>query len=143
MFRENALVVFAPTLKKDACLMKPLSVVVYQCNHQSAESLAQSLYNHFRLVNVACDLAELRRAIPRHSADVAIVDLEQTQLEDIRQLREDFAATSIVCTHRLADERMWAQALAAGAVDCCAGSDVRAIVLAASHTPVVSHAHAA
>lgn len=123
--------------------MKPLSVVVYQCNRECAEWLAKSLYNHFRLVNVARDLEELRLAIPRHSADVAIVDLERTGLEVVRQLHDDFAATSIVCTHRLADERLWAQALGAGAVDCCAGSDVRAIVLAATHTLVVPHAHAA
>ncbi len=123
--------------------MKPLSVVVYQCNHQNAESLAKSLHNHFRLVNVARDLDELRRAIPRHRADVAIVDLEQAGLEDIRQLSQEFSGTSIVCTHRLADERMWVQALAAGALDCCAGSDIRAIVLAATNTPLVPHAHAA
>lgn len=123
--------------------MKPLSVVVYQIDSKSAESLANSLYNHFRVVNVASDLDELRSAIPRHRADVAIVDLERTGLDDVRQLLREFAETSIVCTHRLADERMWTEALAAGAVDCCASSDVRAIVLAASHTPVVSHAHAA
>jgi DNA-binding NarL/FixJ family response regulator len=123
--------------------MKPLSVVVYQYSHETAESLAKSLYNHFRVVNVAHNLDELRHAIPRHSADVAIVDLERTGLEDIRQLHKDFAGTSIVCVHRLADEGMWIQALAAGAVDCCASSDVRAIVLAASNTSVVSHAHAA
>jgi hypothetical protein len=38
---------------------------------------------------------------------------------------------------------MWTSALAAGAVDCCYSSDVRAIVLAASHTKPISHAHAA
>lgn len=123
--------------------MKPLSVIVFQINSKSAESLAKSLYNHFRVVNVAGDLDELRRAIPRHSADVAIVDLERTGLDDVRQLHQEFTATSIVCTHRLADERMWSQALAAGAVDCCASSDVRAIVLAASNMPFESHAHAA
>jgi DNA-binding NarL/FixJ family response regulator len=123
--------------------MRPLSVVVYQCNHESAESLAKSLYNHFRVVNVARDLDELRQAIPRHRADVAIVDMERTDLEDIQQLRHEFVATRIVCIHRLADERLWTQALAAGAVDCCASSDVRAIVLAASNMLVVSHSHAA
>jgi DNA-binding NarL/FixJ family response regulator len=123
--------------------MKPLSVVVYQYNLESAESLAKCLYTHFRVVNVARDLDDLRRAIPRHSADVAIVDMERTALEEIQQLRKEFAATSIVCIHRLADERLWTQALAAGAIDCCASSDVRAIVLAASNTTVVSHSHAA
>jgi DNA-binding NarL/FixJ family response regulator len=123
--------------------MRPLSVVVYQCNHEGAESLAKSLYNHFRVVNVARDLDELRSAIPRHRADVAIVDMERTALEDIQQLRQEFVSTRIVCIHRLADERLWTQALAAGAVDCCASSDVRAIVLAASNMLVVSHSHAA
>jgi DNA-binding NarL/FixJ family response regulator len=123
--------------------MKPLSVVVYQCNHESAESLAKSLYSHFRVVNVARDLDELRRAILRHSADVAIVDMERTALEDIQRLRQEFVSTRIVCIHRLADERLWTEALAAGAVDCCASSDVRAIVLAASNMLVVSHSHAA
>jgi DNA-binding NarL/FixJ family response regulator len=123
--------------------MKPLSVVVFQMDNKSAESLANSLCNHFRLVNVASDLDDLRRAIPRHRADVAIVDLERTRLDDVRQLLKEFTGTSIVCTHRLADERMWTEALAAGAADCCTSSDVRAIVLAASHTPLESHAHAA
>jgi DNA-binding NarL/FixJ family response regulator len=123
--------------------MKPLSVVVFQVDNKSAESLANSLCNHFRVVNVASDLDELKCAIPRHHADVAIVDLERTGMEDVRQLLKEFTGTSVVCTHRLADERMWSEALAAGAVDCCASSDVRAIVLAASHTPFVPHAHAA
>jgi len=120
--------------------MKPLSVVVFQGDGRSAESLAHSLHNHFRLVNVARDLEELRSAIPRHRADVAIVDLELARLDDVQQLCRQFTGTSIVCTHRLADERMWTLALAAGAVDCCTSSDVRAIVLAASNTPPMSHA---
>jgi len=123
--------------------MKPLSVVILPGNGKIAESLAKSLHNHFRVVNLAGNLDELRCAIPQHAADVAIVDLERAGLEDVLKLRQDFSSTSIVCTHRLADERMWTQALAAGAVDCCASSDVRAIVLAASHTGYVTHAHAA
>ena len=56
--------------------MKPLSVIVFQNSSRNAESLAKSLYPHFRMVNVARDLNELRNSIPRHRADVAIVDLE-------------------------------------------------------------------
>jgi len=123
--------------------MKPLSIIVFQSDGKSAESLANSLCKHFRLVNVARDLAELRLAIPRHRADVAIVDLEFARLDDVQQLRQDFSQVSIVCTHRLADEKMWSQALAAGAVDCCASSDVRAIVLAVGNMPPASHYHAA
>jgi len=123
--------------------MKPLSVVVAQSNSKTAELLAKSLYNYFRAINVAGGLEELRNAIPRHSADVAIVDLELATLDDVQRLAREFADTTIVCTHRLADERMWSQALAAGAADCCHTSDVRAIVLAASHTKPLSQSHAA
>lgn len=123
--------------------MKPLSVVILSGNGKIAESLAKSLHNHFRVVNLAGNMDELRRAIPRHAVDVAIVDLERARMEDILALRKEFSSTSIVCTHRLADEHMWTQALAAGAVDCCSSSDVRAIVLAASQTGFATHAHAA
>jgi DNA-binding NarL/FixJ family response regulator len=123
--------------------MKPLSVVVFQNNSRNAESLAKSLYPHFRMVNVARDLNELRNSIPRHRADVAIVDLELAGMDDVRRLKHDFSATTIVCTHRLADEKMWSRALAAGAIDCCATSDVRSIVLAASQMPQMAHSHAA
>ncbi|HLW55144.1 MAG TPA: hypothetical protein VKW06_20105 [Candidatus Angelobacter sp.] len=123
--------------------MKPLSVIVFQNNAKNAESLAKSLYPHFRVVNVARNLDELRNFIPRHRADVAIVDLELAGLNDVQSLKKDFAATTIVCTHRLADEKMWSRALAAGAVDCCASSDVRSIVLAASQLTQMAHSHAA
>jgi len=123
--------------------MKPLSVVVAQRNGKAAEILAKSLYNHFRVVHLSGNLDELWLAIPRNRADVAIVDLELASLSDVQQLKREFSATTIVCTHRLADEKMWVDALAAGASDCCYSSDVRAIVLAASLTKTVSHSHAA
>lgn len=123
--------------------MKPLSVVVAQSNGKTAEVLARSLYNHFRVVNVAENLDDLRHAIPRHRADVVIVDLELAPLNQVQILTREFKATRVICTHRLADEKMWSDALAAGAADCCYSSDVRAIVLAASETKTVSHAHAA
>ncbi|HEY2390798.1 MAG TPA: hypothetical protein VGK22_06465 [Candidatus Angelobacter sp.] len=123
--------------------MKPLTVVVAQSNRKTAEMLVKSLYNHFRVVHLTADMNELRQAIPRNRADVVIVDLELATIHEVHELKQEFIATTIVCTHRLADEKMWTDALAAGASDCCYSSDVRAIVLAASHTKTVSHAHAA
>jgi DNA-binding NarL/FixJ family response regulator len=123
--------------------MKPLTVVVAQSNSQTAEMMAKSLYTHFRVVHLTANMNELRQAIPRNRADVVIIDLELATLHEVQQLKQEFVATTIVCTHRLADEKMWTDALAAGASDCCYSSDVRAIVLAASHTKTVSHAHAA
>lgn len=123
--------------------MKPLSVVVAQGNGKAAEMLAKSLYNHFRVVHTVGNLDDLRHGISKHRADVAIIDLELAALSEVQRIKREFSATTIVCTHRLADEKMWTEALAAGACDCCYTSDVRAIVLAASNTKTVSHAHAA
>ena len=123
--------------------MKPLSVVVAQNSPRAADVLVKSLYNHFRVVNKASDLSELRHSIPKYRADVAVVDLELADLPQLQRLKKEFAGTTFVCTHRLADEKMWTEALAAGAADCCHTSDVRAIVLAATQIKPVSHAHAA
>jgi DNA-binding NarL/FixJ family response regulator len=123
--------------------MRPLSVIVAQSNAKTGEFLTQSLYDHFRVVHTAGNLNELLHSIPKHRADVAVVDLELADLEGVRQLAHQFSSTKIVCTHRLADEKMWTDALAAGAADCCNSSDVRAIVLAAGSVKPISHAHAA
>jgi len=123
--------------------MKPLSVVVAQSNPKAAESLAQSLYNYFRVINTANNLDGLFHSIPKHRADVVIVDLELADIAQVQRIKNQFSGTTIVCTHRLADEKMWAEALAAGASDCCHSSDVRAIVLAATNIKTMSHAHAA
>src|SRR5437016_6636826 len=111
--------------------MKPLSVVVAQSNPKAAESLAQSLYNYFRVINTVSNLDGLLHSVLKNRADVVIVDLELADIVQVQRLRDQFSGATIVCTHRLADEKMWAEALAAGASDCCHSSDVRAIVLAA------------
>lgn len=123
--------------------MKPLSVVVAQNSAKVGETLAKSLYNHFRVVMTASSLSDLMHSIPKHRADVAIVDLELADIRQVEELVRQFSSTTVVCTHRLADEKMWTEALAAGAADCCNSSDVRAIVLAASNVKPLSHAHAA
>jgi len=108
--------------------MRPLNVVVAQSDSKHAEHLAASLHSHFRSVAVARSLEELRTAIPKHGARVAIVDLELVGLPDLEHLHQSFGGTSIVCTHRVADEEMWASALAAGATDMCSSTDVADIV---------------
>ncbi|HLJ87821.1 MAG TPA: hypothetical protein VKZ53_13430 [Candidatus Angelobacter sp.] len=123
--------------------MRPLSVVIAQKDSNSSEVLIKSLWNHFRVVHAAHDLNELRSMIPQHRIDVAVVDLELADLAHIKQLKHEFAEIVIVCTHRLADESMWVEALAAGAADCCHSSDVRSIVLAVTSTKLLPHSHAA
>jgi DNA-binding NarL/FixJ family response regulator len=123
--------------------MKPLNIVVAQHDTFSAEALATSLQHHFHVVALARSLDEVRSAIPKHRADVAVIDLEMTSLNDIDALHREFRGVDIVCTHRLADEHLWTQALAAGATDCCHPSDVRSIVFAATRTVPIARTSAA
>ena len=108
--------------------MQPLNVVVASSDSQAAAQLAASLNPHFRTVSVARSLDEIRHAIPKHRAQLAIVDMELASVEDVRRLTREFGHTSIVCTHRIPDEEMWASVLAAGAIDCCSTDDPAGIV---------------
>jgi DNA-binding NarL/FixJ family response regulator len=108
--------------------MRPLNVVVAQMDSRNAERLAACLYDHFRSVSVARSLEELRDAIPKHRADVAIVDLELVALPELEDLHQKHRSTTLVCTHRVADEEMWAQALSAGASDMCTSTDLKEVV---------------
>lgn len=123
--------------------MKPLSVVVAQRNGQTLEFLSKSLNSHFRVITKAAGLDDILQAIPSQTADAAIVDLELLGLKDVQQIHNKFPGVTIVCTHRLPDEKMWTLALSAGASDCCYSSDVRAIVQAASSLRPMTRAHAA
>lgn len=112
--------------------MKPLTVVVAQQDPKCAEVLAASLNPHFRAVSVARSVDELRTAIPKHRADLAVVDLELASLPDIAELHREFPQTVVVCTHRTPDEEMWPSVIEAGASDFCQNTDVRSIVMAVS-----------
>ena len=87
--------------------------------------------------------AEIAAAVARYRAPFAIVDLELVDLASLRSLCSEFPATAFVCIHRLADDRMWADALAMGAVDCCHSSDVRGILMASERYVVLSRSHSA
>ncbi len=122
--------------------MKPLSVVIAQNDPKNAEHLAASLHSHFRAVSVARSIEELRSAIPKHRADLAVVDLELASLPDIAELHRQFPTTVVVCTHRSPDEEMWPSVMDAGASDFCQTSDVRSIVMAVSRETRVNGAAA-
>ena len=110
--------------------MQPWNVVIANRDSQSAAQLAASLNTYFRNVSVVRSLDEVRHAIPMHRAQLAILDLEMASVKDVEQLAREFNHTSIVCTHRIPDDEMWAAALAAGAIDCCQNADVASIVQA-------------
>ncbi|MGB9103397.1 MAG: hypothetical protein WCC59_01450 [Terriglobales bacterium] len=123
--------------------MQPLNVVIANRDSQSASQLAASLNTYYRIVSVVRSLDEVRSAIPKHRAQLAILDLELASVADVERLAREFNHTSIVCTHRIPDDEMWASALAAGAIDCCPSDDAAGIVNAVDRYVKRARANAA
>lgn len=99
--------------------MEPLTIVLCQPDAETAQVLAENLGRHFRSVHLADTSDEIRLHIVRHQADVLVLDLENCCLSEVKRLRYEFPGLSIVCTHRLADNELWAKALSEGATDMC------------------------
>jgi len=70
-------------------------------------------------------LSELRNLLSQYSIQTAVLDLAMVSSEEIVGLQK--RGMQIVCTHHFADDSMWAEALAAGALDCCFDDDAPAI----------------
>jgi DNA-binding NtrC family response regulator len=121
---------------------RPTAVIV-QSDNVSAATLAAALQTQCRSVHVTHSPDEARAAVPRHRADIVIADLELMRLPEIQLLHHEFGNVSIVCTHRIPDDHMWAEALQAGAVDCCRTSDVGAIMEAATRNLKMARSRAA
>jgi DNA-binding response OmpR family regulator len=122
--------------------MQALNIVVYQREPRLAQDLAYTLSHHYHAVYVATSVDELRVDIPRHRADVAVVDMEASCLDEVALLHREFPAVSIVCTHRIADEEMWTAALNAGASDMCPASDTEQIATSAERSAMFEHGRA-
>jgi len=123
--------------------MRPINAVLAYHDARSAERLAASLRSQFRNLIVAKSPEELSSALSRLRAPFAVVDLELINCSELKQLCAQFPSTAFVCIHRLADDLMWTEALAMGAVDCCHSSDVRGILLASERYVGISRFHAA
>ncbi len=121
--------------------MRPINVVLAYHDALSAERLAASFRNHFRSLAVAKSLEETCSAMERLHAPFAVVDLELIDMAALKRLCAQFPSTAFVCVHRLADDRMWSEALAMGAVDCCHSSDVRGILVASERYVVLARSH--
>ena len=99
--------------------MEPLSVVLYQNDPGTAEILAVSLAQHFDSVYLARTCAEVRPAVARHRAEALVLDLETLGPGEVERLHHEFPGLCIVGTHRLADDKLWAEAMSLGAADIC------------------------
>lgn len=114
-------------------------VIVAQSDCVVAEHLAAQLHQYFHNISVARDIEEMRHMIHRHGAEVVIFDLDLADYDELRALANEFHSIGFVCTHRVPDEDMWKQSLEAGAVDCCANSDIHEIVRASRRVGHVLH----
>lgn len=108
--------------------MEHLNVVLFQNDAGAAKALAFSLSQHPASVHQARSPEEIPKVIARHRADVLVLDLERSGLSQVERLHHDFPDLSIVCTHRLADEELWTEALNQGAADMCVPWDTQDIV---------------
>lgn len=112
--------------------MRAINIVLAHRDAASATGLVASLHREFRNTTLATTVGEIRTALLKFRAPFAVVDLELIGQSDLRRLCSDFPATAFVCIHRLADDQMWSDALAMGAMDCCLAGDLRGILLAAN-----------
>jgi DNA-binding response OmpR family regulator len=99
--------------------MEPLSVVLYQKDPRTAQSLVASLSQHFKSVHLAGTYQEVGAAVARHHAEAVVLDLETSGPDEVNRLHHQFPALCIVGTHRLADDKLWTEALNLGASDIC------------------------
>jgi len=123
--------------------MRPMNAVLAHHEPGAAQHLTASLNKEFRNLLVAKTAFELRSSVARYRAPFAVIDLELISLGELKELCREFPATAFVAIHRLADDRMWAEALAAGAVDCCHCDDLRGILMAAERYVVLSRTRTA
>ena len=99
--------------------MEPLCVVLYQDDPSTAQTLAVSLSQYFSSVHLARTCQEVRPAVAQHRAEAVVLDLETSGPDEVKRLHHDFPDLCIVGTHRLADDKLWAEALSLGASDIC------------------------
>jgi len=99
--------------------METLRVVLYQNDPRIAQVLAVSLSQHFDSVHLARTCEEVRPAVARHRAEALVLDLETSGPDEVDRLHREFPGLCIVGTHRLADDKLWAEAMSLGASDIC------------------------
>ena len=100
------------------------NILVVENNPQ----VARSLSSHFHSVHLMRTGEELRERIAKNRPEAVILDMEQSRLSDIRNLRHEFPSLPILCTHRIPDEELWVAALDAGANDVCSTEDVQSVL---------------
>ena len=109
--------------------MLSLNVVLAQHDPAAVSALVNNLRGQCRAVTLA-EKAQLRHALLKARANVAVLDLEMFSLPEIQEICQEFTNVSVVCTHRLADDELWTNVMNVGAADCCLPTDVTGILFA-------------
>ena len=99
--------------------MESLRVVLYQKDPGTAQSLAVNLSKIFESVYMAASYEEIGRTLAQHRAEAVVIDLETFGPGEVQRLHHDYPDLCIVGTHRLADDKLWAEAMSLGASDIC------------------------
>jgi DNA-binding NtrC family response regulator len=115
--------------------MESLSVVLYQNDPGTAQTLAVSLSQHFESVYLARSCAEIRPAVARQHAEALVMDLETSGPDEVERLHHEFPGLCIVGTHRLADDKLWAEAMSLGAADICEPRNDEVVRSVLQHLP--------
>ena len=110
---------------------------------ESNAKVVKSISSYFHSISLAHSGKELRERVAKSRPEAVILDMEQSRLSDVRNLREEFPALPILCIHRIPDERLWVAALEAGASDLCSNEDVENALPALLRSIPASHAAAA
>jgi DNA-binding NtrC family response regulator len=108
--------------------MEQLNVVLYQNDAATAERLAASLSRYFPSVYQIHNREEIRPTIAKSAAELLVLDVETSGTEEVERLHQEFPGLYIVCTHRLASDELWTEALSQGAADMCVPWDTEDVV---------------
>jgi len=99
--------------------MQPVNVVLYHYDPRTAQILAAGLSQQSISVYFVRDREDLSPTLTRSQPGVLVLNMETSPAGEVENLHREHPAIPIVCTHRLADDEMWAEALSRGASDIC------------------------
>ena len=102
------------------------AVLILNADAVRAQALVCQLKSVSKNALAVRSLQELQQVAVELSIRLGVVDLDAATLQEIANLRGGLSM-EIICTHRHADETMWADAMNVGALDCCYDDDVAAI----------------
>jgi len=80
--------------------MEPFSVVLYQNDPRTAQTLAVSLSRHFDSVYLAGTYQDVLPAVARHRAEAVVLDLETSGPGEVERLHHEYPDLCIVGTDR-------------------------------------------